>query len=92
MYEDKLLLSYRFCPNKDGIHNIRSSSFNLTCFSPAILRGHPPNVHEGGIPKLLPHRALGERVQPAPHQAAAALQLDQGRHHIPERAEICTGG
>lgn len=30
----------------------------------ALVRGYTPDVHEGGLPQLLPHRALGERLQP----------------------------
>lgn len=59
--------------------------------SPAVLRRHPSDVHERGIPQLLPHRAVGERLQHPAHPAAAALQLDQGRNHLPERATICLG-
>ena len=56
-----------------------------------VVCGHASHVHQEELPELFPHRAQRERFQRAAHQIIAGVQLDQGRHAVPERAPLCIG-
>lgn len=57
----------------------------------AVVRRHASHVHAQELSQLFPHRAERECLQCAACQTTAGLQLDPGRHPLPERAEIRLG-
>lgn len=72
-------------------HGPHCQGFEALAPHPALVRRHPSHVHEGELPQLLSHRAIGKRLQPTASFTLARIQLDQSRHHLPERAQILFG-
>ena len=57
----------------------------------ADVRRHSPDVHGEELSPFLPGRPERERVQPAEVVHPEVLQLDQGRHPLPERGQVFSG-
>lgn len=57
----------------------------------AELRGHPSYVHHQQLPEFLQGRAVRKRSECTASGVAVALQLDEGRHDLSERAQIRIG-
>jgi len=63
-------------------------------FSPTVaaqLRRHPSHVHDQQLPEFLQGRAVRKRPERTASGVADALQLDEGRHDLSERAQIRIG-
>lgn len=70
-----------------------SLSTLVLSFSPvaAQLRGHPSHVHDQQLPEFLQGRAVRKRPECTASGVADALQLDESRHDLSERAQIRIG-
>ncbi len=71
-------------------HKIKIDT-HFMCFSIAAdVCWHSSDVHREKFSPLLPGRAERKRVQPAQAVHPQVLQLDQGRHALSERSQICS--